>query len=326
MSGFLMRRLASAALAAWLILTVIFVMIQAAPGGPAAALAGDYATRETQEALIQAYQLDSSPLHQYTAFMGAFVTGEWGYSYHFKRPVIKVIAERLPATLLLLVPGLALAIGLGTLMGALIADRAGQRQRAAIVGTVYAMYAIPIFWLGQLLVLLLAVELGWFPVQGMRDPRTPVVGLAAAADITHHLLLPLVTLALHQGALFLGLAESRVREELAQEHVRFARALGLPQRIVLFRHALRVALGPIVAAAASRAGMICAGAVLVETLFAWPGLGRLVTAASLSRDYPLLLGLFTLVTFAVLSANLIGDVIMAWLDPRVRLHRAALAS
>jgi peptide/nickel transport system permease protein len=182
----------------------------------------------------------------------------------------------------------------------------------AIVG-----HATPSFWLAQIAIVVLAIGTGLFPVQGMTDPRRPPSGFAHAIDVARHLVLPAIVLAANELALTTRLVRIGLLDALGTEYVRTARAKGLPERSVT-RHALGNALLPIVTVIGSRVGMLCSGAVLVEAVFAWPGIGQLLLSSLLSRDYPVLLGIFLLVSTAVVLANLVTDLVYGWLDPRIR--------
>jgi peptide/nickel transport system permease protein len=266
----------------------------------------------------QYYGLDRSLPEQYLRYMASLTTGNLGVSFYFKQPVLGVILERIPTTLLLVVPALILSSLVGIWLGVLAAQRRRSILDLGIIVTVLTSYAIPVFWLAQILLLLFAVQLDWFPVQGMRDVRAGYTGPRLWLDVAYHLSLPLLTLTLQQLAMILLLTRAGVSNELQQDYVRTARAKGLPFGMVLGRHALRNALLPVVTVIGGRIAFLIAGAVLTETVFAWPGLGRLILTASLNRDYPLILGLFLFISLAVLLANLVTDFIYAALDPRIR--------
>jgi peptide/nickel transport system permease protein len=183
---------------------------------------------------------------------------------------------------------------------------------AALLG-----YATPSFWLGQIAVIALAVGTGLFPVQGMTDARNPQTGLAHLIDVLHHLALPAIVLAVNELALTTRLVRTGLLEAFGADYVRAARAKGLPESHVI-RHALRNVMLPVITVIGSRAGMFLSGAVLVEVVFAWPGLGRLLLSSLLSRDYPVLLGMFLVISLGVILANLITDLAYAQLDPRIR--------
>ncbi len=310
-----LRALASGLLAWLLIQALLFALVQSAPGGPAAALAGDYATRETQAAVSRSFALDRPVAEQFVSFVARMAQGDWGISYHFRRPVFGLIAERLVPTLLLMLGALSIAVVAGRALGLWAA--AHERGGAAVAAATSAVYALPVFWVGQLLMLGPGLELRWFPVSGLSDPRQAAGGIAAALDIAWHAVLPVATLALQQTAFFLTVAHAKARLELGQAYVRAARARGIPERAILWGHVARNVSPQLATAALNRVGMLFTGAVLVETLFAWPGLGRLLSSAILNRDHPVLLGVFGLIVAVVIASSVAADIVQARLDPRI---------
>lgn len=318
MPRYLLRRLLQIGPMLLGLLTLTFCLIHLAPGGPVVALAGEFSTAEYQRELEARYGLDRPLPERYLRYLGQVLQGDLGQSYYYKAPVLEVILARLPATLLLALPAVILSSGLGIWLGLQAAERPGSASDLGINVATLIPFAIPVFWLAQLLIMLLAVRLNWFPVQGMVDARAGYRGPQLWLDVAWHLALPVLTMTLHQLALTTVLTRAGVRNELGQDYVRTARAKGLPGRQVLHGHALRNALLPVVTVIGGRVGFLLAGAVLTETVFAWPGLGRLVVSASLNRDYPLVLGLFICISLVVLLANLVTDLVYAWLDPRIR--------
>jgi peptide/nickel transport system permease protein len=266
------------------------------------------------------YELDRPLAEQLVAYAANLVRGDLGRSYVQKQPVLAVIGARVPATLLLLATALSASTALGLWLGATAGRRAGSAIDGAIRTTTLLGQAAPAFWLGQLMLLVFAAGLGWFPVQGMVSPRGGGEGLAYVWDVARHLALPAATLGTLQLALVTRLTRAGVLDALRQDYVRTARAKGVPEGLVLRRHALRNALLPVVTAVGGQAGTLLTGAVLTEIIFAWPGLGRLLYDATLTRDYPLLMAIFELTTLAVVLINLAVDLLYARLDPRVRLH------
>lgn len=314
-----LRALASGAFAWLLIQSALFALVHSAPGGPAAALAGDFATAETQAAVTRSYALDRPVAHQYASFIARMGQGDWGTSYHFRRPVSELIAERLLPTATLMATALAIAIVGGRALGLWGAAR---RRRGAVVAAVAAAaYALPVFWVGQLLMFGLGLELRWFPLSGLSDPRLQAGGWQAAADIAWHAVLPVLTLALQQTGFFVTIVYAKARLEADRGYVRAAQARGIPESRILWGH-LGCNVSPQIATAAlNRLGMLFTGAVLVETLYAWPGIGRLLAAAILNRDHPVLLGVFGLVTATVIVSSALSDLVQGWLDPRVAMDR-----
>jgi peptide/nickel transport system permease protein len=315
-----LRALIYGALSWLLIQALLFMLVQAAPGGPAVALAGDFATRETQAAVTRSFALDRPVAEQFVSFIARMAQGDWGTSYHFRRPVAGLIAERLLPTLLLMVSALAVAITLGRALGLWAAARPRAGALVALAAT--AAYALPVFWVGQLMMLGPALELGWFPLAGMSDPRQEASGLAAGLDVAWHAVLPVSALALQQTSFFLTVVHAKARIELEQGYVHAARARGIHERTILWGHVGRNVGPQIATAALNRVGMLFTGAVLIETLFAWPGLGRLLSTAILNRDHPVLLGVFALVVAAVLASSLLADIVQARLDPRIEFQRS----
>ncbi|MDP8908877.1 MAG: ABC transporter permease [Chloroflexota bacterium] len=317
LSRYVLRRLLQAVPLLLGVLVVNFVLIHLAPGDPIYLLAGEGGDPAYFAAMRAKYGLDQPLPTQLALYLLGAVRGDFGYSFAYARPVFEVILARLPPTLLLMGVSLALSTFVGIFLG-LIAGRTAWPvlDRAVMAGTLIG-YGMPAFWLGQLLVLLFAVRLGWFPIQGMVDARHDYQGVARVADILRHLVLPATTLSLLHLALVTRLTRTGLREELTKDYARTARAKGLSSAQVANRHALRNALLPVVTVVGNDIGTLFSGAVLTEIIFAWPGLGRLLYDATLNRDYPLLMGIFLLVGTSVIVANIVTDVAYTFFDPRV---------
>lgn len=311
------RRLGQAVLAVLGIITVTFVLIHNAPGDPAAALAGEGGDPGYIQAVREKFGLDRPLPQQYLTYAGNVLQGDLGTSLVRGQPVAAVIGDRLGPTLLLMGSALALSSVGGVVLGALAARRPGRTLDVGITTAALVGYATPTFWLAQLAVLTLAFRAGWFPVQGLTDARSGATGLAAAVDVARHLVLPAAVLAVSEVAIVARLARSGLVHELASDYVRTARAGGVSPRRALTRHALPNALVPVVTIVGARFGTVLSGAVLVETVFAWPGLGLLLITSTRSRDYPVLLGLVLLASFAVVVANLVTDLVNGRIDPRI---------
>lgn len=298
------------------ILVVVWLLLHLAPGDPLVALAGQYGDEAYYAAMRERFGLDQPLLQQLWTFLGNALQGDFGVSYVRGRPAMAVVLERLPATLLLATSALAVSTTVGVGLGILVARRAGSRTDLVLRVGALATYATPSFWLAQIVVLYVAFPSGWFPVQGMTDARADHVGVAVALDIARHLALPAVVLAGSEIALNLRLVRAGLLDAARTEYVRMARAKGLSDRRVL-RHALRNVLLPIITVVGNRVGMFFTGAALVEIVFAWPGVGRLLLTSAQARDFPVLLAIFVVVATAVLITNLVVDVLYAWLDPRI---------
>ena len=230
-----------------------------------------------------------------------------------------VIFDRLPNTLLLAGSALVISTVVGIGAGALAATRPGGLRDRSISAFTLLLYAVPVFWLGQLALVSLGLRLGWFPVQGRSDPRSQATGLAHVLDVAHHLVLPAVVLASQQVAAIARLTRASLIDELQAAHIDAGRARGVSERRLLFVHALPAALLPVVTVIGNRVGHLVSGAVVIEIVFGWPGIGRLLITSTTDRDLPVLLGLFLLIGVAVLLANLLTDLAYARLDPRITL-------
>jgi len=299
------------------IVLLAFIVIHTAPGDPVLALAGEHGDAAYYAFMRQKFGLDRSLPEQLLAYASRLLHGDLGVSYVHGRPVVDVVSERLPATLLLTTTALALSSAGGLALGVLAARRADGTADFVVRTGALLGYATPSFWLAQIAAITLALGTGLFPVQGFTDARRQLAGGRYVLDVLHHLVLPALVLAAGELALTTRLTRAGVLEGLATDYARTARAKGLPDRAVV-RHALRNAMLPLVTVIGGRVGMIVTGAVLVETVFAWPGLGQLMLSSIQTRDVPVLLGMFLLVSVAVIIVNLLTDLAYAWLDPRVR--------
>jgi peptide/nickel transport system permease protein len=314
---YLLRRLAQVVPAVAGIVLIAFLVIHTAPGDPVLALAGEHGDAAYYAFIRAKFGLDRPLPEQLVVYLTRIGRGDLGLSFVHGRPVVDIIVERLPATLLLIMTALVLSTTIGIALGVLAARRAGRPADLALRTGALLAHATPSFWLAQMSAITLALGTGWFPVQGLTDARRALIGWRYALDIAHHLVLPALVLAAGELALTTRLTRTGVLEALATDYARTARAKGLPERGVV-RHALRNALLPLVTVVGSRAGMVVTGAVLVETVFAWPGLGQLLLSSIQTRDVPVLLGLFLLASTTVIVANLVTDLAYAWLDPRIR--------
>ena len=301
------------------ILLIGFLLIQLAPGDPVLALAGDNGDAQYYADMRARFGLDEPLPVQLAKYAGNLVTGDLGTSYMQGRPVAEIIAERLPATVLLTASALLISALVGVAVGVYAATRHNRLGDHVVTATTLAVYAAPVFLLGQLAILVLALRTGWFPVQGMTDPRGDTTSLRAGIDVAHHLALPMLVLAAQEVAAVAQITRAGMVNELGSDHVRTARAKGVTERVVLTRHALRRVLPSVVTVLGERVGHLVAGAVVVEAVFGWPGIGRLLVTAMQSRDIPIVMGVFLIVAVTVVIANLLTDLLYVKLDPRVRL-------
>lgn len=283
--------------------TLVFLLIHLIPGDPIEVMLGPGAGSADIEDLRHRLGLDRPLAAQYGAFLGGLLKGDLGLSLRYRDPVTALIAERYPATLLLAVVSLALAIALALPLGLGAALHPGSIiDRGTTLLSAIAL-AMPTFWLGPLLILLFAVQLDWLPVSGFDSPAA--------------LLLPAATLAFSLAALLARLLRAALARETGAPYLRAARGRGLPRYRAIARHALRNALAPVLMVAALQLGSLLTGAILTETVFSWPGLGRLLVQAISHRDYPLVQGAVLLIAATYIAVNLSADLLHGLLDPRL---------
>lgn len=299
-----------------------FLLIHLAPGDPVLALAGDAGDAEYYAAMHERFGLDQPWYRQLGTYVANVARGDLGVSYTHGRPALDVIVERVPATLLLAVMALAISSVVGVGLGMLAAARAGRFTDIAVSTVALGFYAAPVFWIGQVGLLLFALHLGWVPVQGMASAGSELDGLARVADVARHLALPVLVLASQEVAATARLTRASMTEELREPYATTVRAKGVGPVRLLVRHTLRRSLLPVVTLIGGRVGHLLSGAVVVEVVFGWPGLGRLLLTAMQTRNSPILLGIFLLVALCVVLANLLTDLAYRWLDPRITFSRA----
>jgi peptide/nickel transport system permease protein len=306
-----------------LILAVVvfdFLLIHLAPGDPAQMLAGQLggATAQILAQIRRDYGLDQSVWVQLWTYIRHVATGDLGTSYYYNLPVLSLILQRLPATLLLVFTAQLSAIVAGTFLGAVAAKRPDAWLSHIVDVTALIGYATPVFWLGIMLLILFAYLWPVFPVSGMETVGFSGGALARSLNLLHHLVLPAFTLAFIYLAQYSRLASTNMQNVLRADYIRFARAKGLPERTVTYKHALRNAALPVVTIAGLQFGSILAGAVLVETVFDWPGMGQLTYDSILRRDYPLLIGILLMSAVVVVVMNILTDLSYRIIDPRLR--------
>jgi len=305
-------------------LTLTFFLIHSIAGDPISMIIGEGFETDPEfvERMKIKFGLDQPLYIQYIRYISNFLQGDLGYSISGP-PVLTLVTERLGATLLLTGSALLFALLLGTLLGVLSAIRPSSLSSTLVSVISVGGYAIPVFWLGQMLMLLFALRLGWLPVSGFKTLRYELTGAAYVIDVFKHLILPALALGIHQLALIARLTRSSMLEVLRQDYILTARSKGLSQVRVLFWHAFRNALLPVVTITGMQLGFLFSGAVLTETIFSWPGIGRLMYNALLSRDYPVIMGIFNLISISVVMANLFTDIVYAYLDPRIQYEEGA---
>lgn len=298
-----------------------FVLVHAAPGDPVETIAGASGgmSAELKAELRTQYGLDKPLPVQLGVYLGKVLSGDLGYSYFFNLPVAGLIAERVPATLLLVMTSVLGSFAIGTVLGVL-SSRKPNGLLSQLINTLSLVgFAAPVFWTGIMLVLLFASALPLFPVSGMRAiDSAGASGFADVLDVLHHLVLPALTLGLIYLAQYSRLSRASMLDVLGSDFIRTARAKGLSNRVVLYKHALRNALLPVVTILGLQFGNVMAGAILVETVFNWPGLGRLAFESVLRRDYPTILGVLLFSSIIVVVMNLLTDYCYRLIDPRIK--------
>ncbi|WP_420992161.1 ABC transporter permease [Cupriavidus sp. 30B13] len=322
--GFLRRRLLQVVPVVLGIALLNFLILQLAPGDVVDVLAGEAgaATPEYMARLRASFGLDQPVYLQLAHYLWNVATLNLGFSYRQNMPVFTLIMDRLPATLLLMALAMGFALVLGVALGVVSALRVQRWQDNAISLVVLVAYAMPTFWLGLMAIVLFSARLGWLPSGGMTDIGAAYTGLAHVLDVARHAVLPALTLATFYLAVYAKLVRTAMLELYGADFIRTARAKGAGEaRITLF-HALRNALLPLVTMLGYQVASLLSGAVLVESVFGWPGLGRLAFESILARDFNLLLGILLLSSILVTLINIAVDVVYAMLDPRVQLRHA----
>lgn len=322
MARFIALRVALALPVIFAVLVVSFFLTHVVPGDPISALVGEYpAPAEYVAKMRSDFGLDEPITAQFALYLAHLSRGDLGFSFANQQPVLALVLQRAGNTLLLMLPALVLASVGGTLVGLLAATRRSRAADTLLTSMSMLGYSIPAFWLGQLLIIGFAVKLGWFPAQGMSNVRAVAEGWAAWRDLAWHWALPGFAATLFYSAVVARVARTSVLEALHQDFVTTAMAKGLSRSRVLLRHVLPNAMMPIASVVGYNFGHAITGTILIESVFAWPGLGGLFVSAIGQRDYPVLQGIFLAATVTVIVANLITDLLYAFIDPRVRHDR-----
>jgi peptide/nickel transport system permease protein len=318
--GFFLRRLGYTVFVLWAVASILFFMFRLMPGDPRTAFIDNTFTAEQQQLLLEQFGLDQ-PLHvQYADFMLNLVQGELGQSFIYKRPVLEMVLEVFPNSIVLTLTSLLIAYAFGVVAGAFIAWQRGTWLEGVAIPVVLATRAAPEFWLGMVFLAIFSFSLGWFPSGGAASPGVTFDSpwdLMLSPDFVHHLALPAFTLALYLQGLPLLLMRSNMLEVMGDEFVTMARMKGLSEWAIVMRHAARNALLPVVTAFALGIGFSVGGNVVIETVFSWPGIGRMLVSAVSTSDYPLAQGAFLLITMVLVTMNFVADLLYAVLDPRV---------
>lgn len=319
MTRYILRRVIWGLVTICVIISVNFAIVKLVPGDPVVALIGEYpAPAEYLEQVRRDYGLDQPMPIQFRNYVFAMARGDFGYSFVNRQAVLPLIVERAQYTLLLILPAIAISLVLGIALAMLTAAREGRVLNGLVSGLVMFGYSIPAFWLGQVLVLIFAVSLSWLPASGLRSVRVEQSGWSGLWDVLTHMIMPMLCIISFKLATILRVARASIVGVLNDDFVITARAKGADGGRVLWRHVLPNALVPIIIVLGYNLGHALTSSILVETVFAWPGIGTLFVRAIASRDYPVLQGVLVLSTVLVVLGNLLADVMAALADPRVR--------
>lgn len=303
----------------FVIMSLNFLLPRLMPGDPIMNILGEeafYGSPQVLEDIKAQYGLDG-PLHgQYLRYLGNYLTGDWGYSFLSMRPVFDSISLHLGWTLALVLPSIILGALLATIAGALAAWYRKSKLDVGLSAAFLSVYSMPHYWLAMVLLFVFGFLLGWFPLGKVATGDTS--GVSYVLDVAWHMALPLTVLTLSKAAYDFLVVRNSVVSIYGEDYVLMAQAKGLSQMAVLFKHALRNALAPLVTVTAIQFGAILSGALMVEIVFSWPGMGTLIYEAIGARDYPVLQGAFFIIAVCMLTANFIADMVYIWLDPRTR--------
>jgi len=302
------------------IMVLTFILINVAPGDPATLLAGEAASPQYLETVRRTYGLDKPYFERFIIYISNLLKGDWGYSLTYQAPVMDVIIQRLPQTLLLVGVALTIAIFIGIRVGIASASRPYSLLDVTLNILILGAYSLPVFWLGLLFILFFSLQLSLFPTGGIIDVNVAISGslLDKALNMLWHMVLPVLTLSTVYMATYARVTRSVVIDVMKSNFIKAAIARGVPYKRILYTHALKNALIPVIAIAGAQFGLVVAGAVLTETVYSWPGIGTLLVQAVSYRDYPLVIGILMLVGISVAISNFVADLLMARIDPRIR--------
>lgn len=321
MLSFVAQRIVKGVIVLLAIIVLNFFLIRLAPGDPAVVMAGEAGASDQifVAQLREKFGLDKPLPEQLFRYIRGIVSLDLGFSFRQQAPVSKLILDRLPATLLLTMSAFAISLIFGILLGSIAARFAGTWADSVIMAAALLFYATPLFWLALMAILLFSVTLDCLPSFGYETVGANYTGLAHALDVGAHLILPATTIGLFFMATYTRMTRASMLQVNRLDFIKTARAKGLPNRVIQRRHVLRNAILPVVSLAGVHSGTLVGGAVLTETVFAWPGIGRLMYEALIQRDYNLLLGVFVVCSAMVLIFNLVTDLVYRVIDPRIEI-------
>jgi len=319
---YLARRVALSIPLLFVIVIVCFVLIHSAPGDPVYLFVGEHnPSEEYIETVRKNFGLDR-PLHeQLFIYITKILSGNFGNSIKYNEDVLSLIINRFPATLLLVGTALVFSLIIGVFLGV-----ASAWKRGSLLDTICTLigisgYSLPLFWVGLMIITVFSVNLGWLPIGGMYSWGYELTGVDYYIDRLRHMIGPVLTYSTLHIAIFLRYTKTSMLEAISQPFIITARAKGLSERTIMFKHALRNALLPVVTVFGMSLPYLVMGSILTESVFGWPGLGRLTFEAVMARDYPLIMGIFIIVSWAVIIGNLLADILYMIVDPRVRYKK-----
>jgi len=316
----LLRKIVNLVITLWAVWTLNFFLFHMLPGDPTHALLPPRVPHDIAEKMKATFGLDKPLLEQYFISLGTALSGDLGYSWFFKKPVLDIILSRLQYTLLLVGTGTFVTMAVGVKLGIIAGTNRGKTKDITIVGTSLAFYAMPAFWLGMILLMTLAGDLDLFPLHGFRSyTGTSQTFVEEIADRLWHMVLPVLTFVLITLSEFVLMMRNALIDVLTEDYITTARATGLTPNVIVRKHAVPNALIPTVATFAMYIGWAVTGAIMIEIVFSWPGVGSLTWQALTQRDFPVLQGVFLIVAVTMLVANLVADIVYTYIDPRVRL-------
>lgn len=306
--------------ALFIISTIIFLMFRLMPGSPTAALIDPSIPQEAREALAERFGLNDSLWVQYLSFLKNLVVLDFGISFYYNEPAISILLDKLPPTLILMFAAMVFSYGIGIFGGALMAWKRGSVGESISITFALIFRSAPTFWVGIMAIYLFSVILGWFPTSGIRTAgyeADTLFQLYFNWNFVHHLILPTIVAGLFFLATPMLIMRNTMLEVLGEDFIEFARAKGLKNRTILYKHAARNALLPVVTAGALFIGSAIGGQVLIEYVFSWPGLGREMIFAAQRNDYPLAQASFIILAALIMFMNLVADIVYSYLDPRI---------
>lgn len=319
MKRYILKRILTGIVVVLVSVCINFVLVRSAPGDPVRMLAGVDDPNPAQiEALTIKYGLDKSIPEQFVTFIANVCKGDFGYSYVNERPVLELIAEKVVPTLALSLAALLIAVVVGTLLGIRSARKSGGAFDKIMCTVSYFFDSTPSFWLGLMMILVFASWLGWFPTSGMTDLRGGYTGVRYLLDVAYHMVLPVTTLALVQFPYYFRIARSSVLQVMSEDFVTTLRATGMKESRIFNKYVLRNALIPTITVLGSSLAFLISGSLYIETVFSWPGMGRLLFSSIGKRDYPMLSGIYLIIALTVAIMMIVVDIVYSLIDPRIK--------